>query len=226
VGSGLRHALQIAAKDLLLELRTGTGIVSAAAFAAMVLVVFQYGRDPTAVPTIQLAPTILWITCGFSAMLALNRAFQLELENSALDALLLSPISRTSLYWGKLLANLVFVAGVELIAFPLWVLFFNVPVGGVLGPLLGIMALATVGFVAVGTLFSVMVIRTRFAELLLIVLLLPFLVTPLAGAVKLTAALLAGRPLSEVVAQLKLLAAYDIVFVTLGTLLFPATVDQ
>ena len=105
-------------------------------------------------------------------------------------------------------------------------LFFNVPVEGILLPLLGVMVLATVGFVAVGTLFSVMVIRTRFAELLLIVLLLPFLVTPLAGAVKLTAALLAARPLSEVVAQLKLLAAYDIVFVTLGTLLFPATVDQ
>jgi heme exporter protein B len=226
VPSDLRHALAVLRKDLLLEFRTRTGFVSAATFTAMVLVIFQFGRDPTAVPTLDLAPTILWVTFSFGAMLALTRAFQLELENQALDALLLSPISRTSLYWGKLLANLVFVGGIQLVGVPLFVLFFNVPIGRVLGPLVGVIVLATVGFVAVGTLFSAMVIRTRFAELLLMVLLLPFLLTPLAGAVKITAALLAARPLSEVVAWLKLLAAYDIVFVTLATLLFPATVSE
>ena len=226
MGNVLRHALLILRKDLVLEFRTRTGFVSAAAFTAMVLVIFEFGRDPTAVPTIDLAPTILWVTFSFGAMLALTRAFQLELENQALDALLLSPVSRTSLYWGKLLANLAFVAGVETVGLPLFVLFFNVNVGPVLLPLIGVIALASLGFVAVGTLFSVMVIHTRFAELLLMVLLLPFLLTPLAGAVKITGALLAARPLSEVAPWLKLLAAYDIVFVTLATLLFPSTVDE
>ncbi|HET7789267.1 MAG TPA: heme exporter protein CcmB [Gemmatimonadales bacterium] len=222
----IAHALGIVRKDLVLEFRTRTGFISAAAFTAMVLMIFEFGRDPTAVPTIDLAPTILWITFSFGAMLALNRAFQLELENQALDGLLLAPISRTSLYWGKLLANLAFVAGVEAVGLPLFVLFFNVPVGHVLGALVGVIVLATVGFVAVGTLFSAMVIRTRFAELLLLVLLLPFLVAPLVAAVSITSALFAGRPLSEVMAWLKLLAAYDIVFVTLATLLFPSTVEE
>jgi len=80
--------------------------------------------------------------------------------------------------------------------------------------------------VAVGTLFSAMVIRTRFAELMLPVLLLPFLIPPLVGAVQVTARLLSGRPASEVVGWLRLLGAYDIVFVTLSTLLFPHTVDE
>src|SRR5438034_5396290 len=71
-------------------------------------------------------------------MLALNRAFQLELENQALEGLLVSPLSRTSLYWGKLLANLVFVALVEAVGLPLFVLFFDVPVGRVLLPLVGV----------------------------------------------------------------------------------------
>lgn len=222
----LRVALALVRKDLLLEFRTRTGFVSAAAFTAMVLTIFEFGHDPTAIPTIDLAPTILWITFSFGSMVALNRAFQLELENQALDGLLLSPISRTSLYWGKLLANLTFVAAVEALGLPLFVLFFNVPIGRILLPLILVIVLATVGFVAIGTLFSVMVIRTRFAELLLLVLLLPFLVTPLVAAVKVTTALLGARPLSEVAAWLKLLAAYDIVFVTLATLLFPATVEE
>jgi len=111
-------------------------------------------------------------------------------------------------------------------ALPLFVLFFDVPVGRVLAPLVGVIALATLGFVAVGTLFSALVMRTRFAELLLVVILLPFLVPPLIGAVQVTARLLGGRPLSESVGYLKLLAAYDIVFVSLASFLFRFTVDE
>jgi len=226
VGDVLRHAWVIAHKDLLLEFRSRTALVSAAVFTALVLTVFNFGRDPTAVPIVDLAPSILWVTFTFAAMLALNRAFQLELENQALDGLLVSPISRTSIYWAKLFANCVFVGLVECIGLPLFVLFFDVPVGHVLAPLVGVIALATIGFVAVGTLFSAMVIRTRFAELMLPVLLLPFMIPPLMGAVQVTARLFAGRPLSEVTGWLRLLAAFDIVFLTLATMLFPTTVNE
>ena len=88
------------------------------------------------------------------------------------------------------------------------------------------MILATVGFIAVGTLFSAMVVRTRFAELMLPVLLLPFLLPPLIAAVEVTAKLFAGRPLSEFAGWFRLLAGYDLAFVSLATLLFPATVTE
>src|SRR6266542_4548280 len=125
----LAQAWTIARKDLVLEFRTRTALVSAAVFAALVLMVFNFGRDPTAVATIDLAPTILWVTFTFAAMLALNRAFQLELENQALEGLLVSPLSRASLYLGKLIANLAFVGVVEAVGLPLFVLFFDVPIG-------------------------------------------------------------------------------------------------
>ena len=222
----LRHAWIVARKDLLLEFRSRTAILSAVVFTALVLVIFEFGRDPTAIATLDLAPSILWVTFSFAAMLGLNRAFQAELENQALDGLLLAPVSRISLYWGKLLANLAFVAVVETVGLLLFTLFFNVPVGHILLPLVGVIALATTGFIAVGTLFSAMVIRTRFAELMLPVLLLPFLIPPLVGAVQVTAKLLAGRPLSEVGGWLRLLLAYDIVFVSLASILFPSTVTE
>jgi heme exporter protein B len=226
VGEALRDAWAIARKDLRLEFRTRTAILSALVFTVLVLLVLNFGRDPTAVAAVDLAPGILWVTFTFAAMLALNRAFQLELENQALDGLLLAPVDPASLYWGKLIANLAFVGVVEAVGLPVFVLLFNVPVAHALVPLVGVIALATVGFVAVGTLFSAMVIRTRFAELMLPMLLLPFLIPPLIGAVQVTARLLASRPLSEVAGALKLLAAYDIVFVLLATLLFPLTVRE
>jgi len=123
-------------------------------------------------------------------------------------------------------ANLVFVAAVETIGLFLFAVLFDVPIWHVLGALVGVIALATLGFIAVGTLFSAMVLRTRFAELMLPVLLLPFLMLPLRWAVQATSALLAARPLSEMMGSLKLLAAYDIVFVTLATLLFPSIVEE
>jgi heme exporter protein B len=222
----LRLILVIAGKDLRLEFRSRTNLLSAAVFAALVLLVFNFARDPTAVATLDLAPSVLWVTVAFAAVLAMNRAFTIERENAAMDGLLLAPVAREVLYLGKYLANLAFVLVVEAIALPLFLLFFNLDLSQALGGLLLTMLLATVGFVAVGTIFSAMVVKTRFAELMLPVLLLPFMVPPLILAVKTTVPLFAGRPLSEVMDGLRFLAVYDVVFLTLAVLLFSAVVDE
>jgi len=218
--------LAIAGKDIRLELRSRTSLLSAAVFAALVLVVFNFARDPTAVATLDLAPSVLWVTVAFASVVAMNRAFTVERENSAFDGLLLAPVAREVLYLGKYLANLVFVLVVEAIALPLFVLFFNVDIGHALPGLVATLLLATAGFVAVGTVFSAMVVRTRFAELMLPILLLPFMVPPLIYAVKITVPLFAGRPLSAVLDGLRFLALYDVAFITLSVLLFSAVVDE
>jgi len=226
VPEALRLVVAIAAKDIRAELRSRTALLSAVVFAALVLVIFNFARDPTAVAAVDLAPSVLWVTFALAAMVALNRAFMVERENAALDGLLLAPVPRGAVFLGKLVANLAFVGTVEGVALPLFVLFFNVDLGHALPGLVGVTLLATIGFVAVGTIFSAMAVRTRFAELLLPVLLLPFMVPPLIGAVQVTARLLAGRPLSEMLGWLRLLALYDVVFVTLCTMAFASVVDE
>ncbi len=226
MGRALRLALVIAGKDIRMELRSRTSLLSAAVFAALMLLVQNFARDPTAVSTLDLAPGVLWVTVAFAAVVAMNRAFSVERENAAFDGLLLAPLPREVLYLGKYLANLVFVLLVEAITLPLFVLFFNVALGHALPGLLAALLLATIGFVAVGTVFSAMVVKTRFAELMLPILLLPFMVPPLIFAVKTTVPLFAGRPLSEVLPGLRFLAIYDVVFLTLALLLFPAVVDE
>jgi len=223
---GLRLALVVAGKDIRAELRSKTALLSATVFAALVLVIFNFARDPTALSAGDLAPSALWVTFAFAAMVAMNRAFTVEREHDAIDGLLLAPIPRGALFAGKLLANLAFVAAVEAVALPLFVLFFNVDLSRSLWGIVGTAVLATIGFVAVGTVFGAMAVRTRFAELLLPVLLLPFMVPPLVGAVQVTSRLLADRPLSEMLGWLRILAAYDVVFVTLAALVFSFVVDE
>jgi heme exporter protein B len=101
-----------------------------------------------------------------------------------------------------------------------------VPVWRQLPQLVLVVVMATLAFVPVGTLLSSMVVRTRFSESMLPVLLLPFLVPPLVGAVQLTSRLLAGRPLSDLPEWVRLLAVFDVVFFILPFLLFEATLDE
>jgi heme exporter protein B len=226
MGSLLGQIWAITGKDLLLEFRSRTAFLSSLVFTVLVMAIFRFAWDPTAVTAVDLAPGVLWITFSFAGMLGLNRAFALERDNRAIDGLLLSPASRTALYVGKTLANLAFVGAVEAIALPLFALFFNVPLWPVLAPLVLVIALATIGFVAVGTLMSSMAVNTRFAELMLPVLLLPFLVTPISAAAEMTARIFAHRPFGELAPWLKLLAAYDITFVVLCTLVFEYTLEE
>lgn len=226
MGEVLRLALTIAAKDLRVELRSRTALVSAVSFAALVLVIFNFARDPATVSRLALAPSVLWVTLVFAGTVALNRSFALERENAALDGLLLAPVSRSAVFLGKYLANLAFVFTVEAVAVPLFVLFFGVDLGGAWLALAGVAVLATTGFVAVGTVLAAMTVRTRFAELMLPVLLLPFLLPPVIGAVQATTRLLGGRPAGEILGWLRILALYDVIFVTLCLMVFPALMDE
>ena len=219
-------AWAVAAKDLKIEWRTKTAFASSIVFAVLVLAVFYFARDPTAVAALDVAPGALWVTFTFAAMLGLNRAFLLERENRALDGILLAPVPRSAVFLGKLVGNLAFVAVVEFVSLPLFVLFYDLAIWRQLPTLIGVMAMATVAFVSVGTLLSSMVVRTRFAELMLPILLLPFLIPPVVGAVQLTSRVLAERPLSDLVGWLKLLASFDIIFVALCFFLFEATLEE
>jgi heme exporter protein B len=222
----LLEAWAIARKDLAIEFRTRSAFLSAVVFSLLGLVIFYYSWDPTAVTATDLAPGVLWVIFTFSGLLGLHRSFGVEMEDHAIDGLLASPVSREAIFLGKAMANLIFVAAVQAIAIPALAVFYNLPLGGVAVPLVAIAILAAIGLVAVGTLFSAMAVNTRLAELLLPMLALPFFVPIVTAAAQATSKLLSGRPLIEASAWLKLLLAFDILFVVACTLAYPFTVED
>jgi heme exporter protein B len=222
----LRAAWLVARKDLAIEFRTRTAFFSAMVFALLGITIFYFAWDSTAVAAIDLAPGVLWVIFTFSGLLGLQRSFGVEQADRAMDALLAAPVDREAIYLGKAFANLLFVVGVQIIALPAVALFYNVPFGDVWLPLAGIALLAALGIVAVGTLFSAMAVNTRLAELLLPMLSLPFFLPVVMSAAQTTARLLAGRPAAEAWPWLRILLAFDLVFVVACTLAFPYTVEE
>jgi len=226
VNNFLGDALLIARKDLAIEFRTRSAFLSVLVFALLGIVIFYFAWDSTAVSAADLAPGVLWVIFTFSGLLGLHRSFTVEQEEGAIDGLLASPVSREAIFLGKAGANLIFVLAVQAIAIPAVSLFYNLPLGGIALPLSAIAILAAIGLVAVGTLFSSMAANTRLSELLLPMLSLPFFVPIVIPAAQATAKLLSGRPVGEAMSWLRLLLAFDLVFVAACMLAYPFTLEE
>jgi heme exporter protein B len=167
----------------------------------------------------------LWLSIAFATVLALGRAWQREREEGALAGLLVAPVSRAAIFTGKALGLVVFLGVVELVVIPLTALLFSVDLM-VVGPaLLVICLLSTPGLAATGTLFGSMTVRTRARDLLLAIVLLPLLAPTLLASVAATRELFGGAPLSELGDYLKLMAVFDVVFISGGLALFGTLID-
>ena len=222
----LAAAWLVARKDLAIEFRTRTAFFSALVFSVLAITIFYFAWDASIVSPTDRAPGVLWVVLTFSALLGLQRSFALEEHDRGIDALLVSPVSREAIYLGKAIGNLIFLSAIQAISIPALALFYNMPVGKPLFIVSGIVLLAMIGIVAVGTLFSAMAVNTRLAELLLPMLSLPFFVPVLMNAAQAATAVFAGRPVSEVSNLLKILVAFDIVFAFACMLAFPFTLEE
>ena len=221
----LRQLATIAAKDLTLELRSRERLLGMLTFAVLVAVVFSFALDPS-VGARSVAGAMLWVTILFAGMLGLGRSFGLEREQDAMTGILLAPIDRGALFLGKLVSNLTLLLVTEAVVFPVYALFFQIGYRRAVLGLVLVAVLASVGFMTLGTLFSAMSVNTRLGETLLPVLLLPLLVPVVIYAASSTQRLVAGRPLAEVTGNLRMLLAFDLLFLMLATLLFASVVEE
>ncbi|MEM7412494.1 MAG: heme exporter protein CcmB [Myxococcota bacterium] len=212
-------------KDLVTEWRSRDRAIAMAMFAMLVVVILQFALPGGARPQNQaLAPALLWVTSVFAALLGLNRAFAMELENDALSALALVPADRGWVGLGKAAASFLILFVVQVLAATVFALFFNLDWRPVALPLAGIGALGALGLCSVGTLFGAMAVRTRYREVMLPLLLLPLLVPVISGAVRATSGLLESGSIPF--EPLQLLLITDTAFVILSFLGFDYVLDE
>jgi heme exporter protein B len=220
----LRKIIAIVHKDIITELRTKEMFSSMLVFSLMAVFIFSIALDLTASDPLDTTPGLLWVTIAFAGTLGLNRSLAQEQENRCIDGLLLAPVDRSAIFFGKALGNLLFMSLVELIVVPIFAVLFNVPLfrGGVWLVIL----LGTVGYAAVGTLFSTMAVNTRAREVMLPILLLPVSIPVFVSAVNATGGFLAGDPLGEVATWLQLLVAYDAIIIAISFMTFDFVVEE
>lgn len=225
MGRFLGQVLVVARKDLVLELRSRERLVLSGTFAVLVALVFSFSLDPT-LRARDFAAAMIWVTVLFAGILGLGRSFAMEREQEALSGMLLAPVERGVLFLGKFLANLAILLSVELVIFPVYALFFGLTFAGSLWGIALIVFLASVGFMLLGTLFAAVSAHTRLGEMMLPVLLIPLLLPVVIFAVSGTQRLMAGRPFEEVMGNLRMLLAFDLVYLFVCTVIFGSVVEE
>ncbi len=209
-------ALAIARKDALAELRGRHATVSTLFFSAVVLLLFGFALGPDSARLAVAAPGLLWLAVVFAGMLAVSRLHLLETDDDALEQLALYPIGRRAIFLGKALAGLAVMLVLGLLVLGAVGILFAVDVAGAWLPLVVTVLLGAIGIAAVGTFYAGVTVRLRAREVMLPLLMLPVLAPLLLGAVKATAAALAGDPFGELGAWLQLLVAFDVIMVVAG----------
>ena len=211
-------------KDILLELRSRDLVISLLVFGLVVVVVFNFALNATPKLVTAVTPGILWVAFAFAGVLAMNRAFVREQEEGGLDGLLLSPISRDSIFLGKAAASFIFMLLVEAVLLPIFAGLLNFSPASF--TLLLTIVLATFGFALVGTLFSAISVQTRSREILLPVLFFPVILPVLVGAVEATKQALGGETVVGLGHWLPLLGAFDALFLVICPWLFSIVVEE
>lgn len=219
-----RAAAAIVWKDVRSELRTKDIFSSMFVFALLAVIIFDFAFELRVPDMKMVAPGIIWVAVSFAGTLGLNRAFVIETDKGSLAGLLLAPIDRAAIYFGKLIGNLLFMLVVEAILLPLVMVLFNLPL--VSWQQVLVLLLGTFGFAAVGTIFAAIAVNTRAREVLLPILLFPVLIPVLVAGVKMTGALLDGESLASLGNWLRLMVIYDVGFTVVAYLTFGFVVEE
>ena len=214
----------IAWKDLAAELRSRELLTSMLVFSTLIILIFYFALDLDSRTREYVAAGVLWVTFVFAGTIGLNRAMSIEKDRGCLDGLLLAPVDRSTIYFGKMISSLAFMLIVEIITLPIYSLFYNVNLFNV--GLVGVIVLGSIGYTAVGTLLSAMTVQARTRDILLPILLFPVIVPVMVASVKASSGFLQGIELGDIMPWLNILLAYDTIFLAMAFIIFDFVVEE
>ncbi|MCB9455404.1 MAG: heme exporter protein CcmB [Anaerolineaceae bacterium] len=219
-----KAVLSIVRKDLRTELRSRELISSMGLFALLSILVFSFALELDRIARQEAISGVLWVTVVFASFLGLNRSLAMERDQGNLDAMLIAPIARTTIFFGKLVGNFLFTITVGLLLLPIMTVLFNV---SLVQPLvLAVLFMGTFGFTTVGTLLATMTVQTRARENLLPIVMMPLALPLLLAAVKASTNLLTDSATEDWVAWVQILAMVDVVYLVMCYLLFEYVIEE
>jgi heme exporter protein B len=219
-----RAVLAIVWKDIQAEYRSLELVSAMLVFSLLVIIIFNYALDLDVKMRESVTSGVLWSTFAFAGTLGLNRSMSVEKDRGCLDGLLLAPVDRSAIYFGKAISNLAFMIVVEAIVLPAYTLFYGI---NLFKPgLLLIILLGSIGYVGVGTLLATMSVQTRTRDILLSILLFPVVIPVLLPAIIASNGFLAGVDIEDILFSIGLLVAYDIIFIAVSFMVYDSVVEE
>lgn len=220
----LRAISAVVWKDLTAELRSRELLSAMLVFALLVILIFNFALELDIRTRETVTSGVLWVTFAFAGTLGLNRSMAVEKDRGCMDGLLLAPVDRSALYFGKALGSLIFMLIVEAIVLPVYSGLYNI---NLFRPgLMAVILLGSVGYAAVGTLLSAMAVQTRTRDVLLPILLFPVVLPLLVAALKASNGFLQGLEMVEIWPWVNLLIVYDVVFISVAFMVFDYVVEE
>ena len=222
--SFLQAILAIVWKDLRAEFRSFELVSSMLVFSLLVILIFNFALELDIKTRQTVTAGVLWSTFAFAGTLGLNRSMSIEKDRGCMDGLLLAPVDRSAIYFGKFISNLAFMLLVEAFVLPIYSLLYNT---NLFQPgLLVVILLGSIGYTAVGTLLAAMSVQTRTRDVLLPILLFPVAFSVLLAAVKASGGFLSNSELTEILLPINLLIAYDVIFIAVAFMVFDIVVEE
>jgi len=220
----LRALSAVVWKDLAAELRSRELFSAMMVFALLVILIFNFALELDAATRSSVTSGVLWVTFAFAGTLGLNRSMAIEKDRGCLDGLLLAPVDRSAIYFGKVIGNLIFMFIVEVIILPVYSVLYNT---NLFNPgLLLVILLGSIGYVVVGTLLSTMAVQARTRDILLPILLFPVMIPIFIASVKASSGFLDGLEMEMISPWLNLLLVYDVIFTAVAFMLFDYIVEE
>ena len=220
----LRAMSAIVWKDLAAEMRSRELLSAMLVFSLLVILIFNFALELDIKTRQSVTAGVIWATFAFAGTLGLNRSMAIEKDRGCLDGLLLAPVDRAAIYFGKAISTLAFMLIVEAIVLPIYSVLYNI---NLFRPgLLLVILLGSIGYTVVGTLLSSMAVQTRTRDVLLPILLFPVVVPVLIAAVKASGAYLTDAPMTEILPWLNLLIGYDVIFTAIAFMVFDYVVEE
>ena len=220
----LRAIFAVAWKDLAAEMRSKELLSAMLVFALLVIMIFNFALELDVSTRNSVTAGVLWVTFAFAGTLGLNRSMAIEKDRGCLDGLLLAPVDRSAIYFGKAISNLAFMLIVEAIVLPVYSVLYNT---NLFKPgLLLVILLGSLGYTAVGTLLSAMSVQTRTRDVMLPILLFPVIIPILIAAVRASGGYLQNLPMDQIVPWLNLLIVYDVIFTAMSFMVFDYVVEE
>jgi heme exporter protein B len=222
--SFLKAMFAVVEKDLAAEFRSRELLSAMLVFSMLVILIFNFALELEPDMRRKVTAGVLWATFAFAGTLGLNRSMAIEKDRGCMDGLLLAPVDRAAIYFGKVISNLAFMLIVEAIVLPLYGVLYGV---NLFQPgLIVVILLGSIGYTAVGTLISTMTIQTRMRDVLLPILLFPVVIPVLLASVKASAGFLEGAEFSEILTPLNILIVYDVIFIAVAFMVFDFVVEE
>jgi heme exporter protein B len=223
-GNFIKAVSAVLWKDLQAEFRSRELFSAMLVFSLLIILIFNFALELDIKTRQSVTSGVLWATFAFAGTLGLNRSMAIEKDRGCLDGLLLAPVDRSAIYFGKVLSNLVFMLIVEAVVLPVYSVLYNI---NLFRPgLLIVILLGSIGYVAVGTLLAAMSVQTRMRDILLPILLFPVAIPVLLAAVKASGGILANVPYEEIQFPINLLIAYDLIFIAVAFMTFENIVEE